>query len=188
MLCNGRHVLIFKISGLLLFHLGYYKLRKVEVNVSVTEPKYQFCQLYWICVRYNLGELKSRGHVTITHQMLVSTFQAFCRLSLSRSDKLLGKFLQDFSWLFPKLVIFYFSFICKKYVSHKACSINFEPPDNDLCSACHVYPLSRGARIISILFILNRFTWYYILHNLMNIPNPLNFGVGTFQLSLSMKS
>ena len=37
-------------------------------------------------------------------------------------------------------------------------SINFEQPDNDLCSVCHVYPLSRGAWIISILFILNRFT------------------------------
>ena len=31
--------------------------------------------------------------------------------------------------------------------------------DNDLCSACHVYPLSRAAWIISILFILKRFTW-----------------------------
>ena len=41
----------------------------------------------------------------------------------------------------------------------KVCSINFEPPDNDLCYACHVHPLSRGAWIISILFILNRFTW-----------------------------
>ena len=41
----------------------------------------------------------------------------------------------------------------------KVCSINFEPPDNDLCSVCHVYPLSRGAWMISILFILNRFTW-----------------------------
>ena len=41
----------------------------------------------------------------------------------------------------------------------KVCSINVEPPENDLCSACHVYPLSRGAWIISILFILNRFTW-----------------------------
>ena len=27
----------------------------------------------------------------------------------------------------------------------KVCSVNFKPPDNDLCSACHVYPLSRGA-------------------------------------------
>ena len=26
-------------------------------------------------------------------------------------------------------------------------------------SACHVYPISRGALIISILFIVNRFTW-----------------------------
>ena len=41
----------------------------------------------------------------------------------------------------------------------KVCSINFEPPDNDLFSPCHVYPLSRGAWIISILFILNRFIW-----------------------------
>ena len=39
----------------------------------------------------------------------------------------------------------------------KVCSINFEPPDNDLCSSCHVYPLSREAWIISILFILKRF-------------------------------
>ena len=43
--------------------------------------------------------------------------------------------------------------ICKVY------SINFEPPDNDLCSKCHVYPLSCRAWIISILFILNGFTW-----------------------------
>ena len=41
----------------------------------------------------------------------------------------------------------------------KVCSINFEPPDNDLCSACHVYPLSRRAWIIPVLFISNRFTW-----------------------------
>ena len=40
----------------------------------------------------------------------------------------------------------------------KVCSINSQSPDYDLCSACHVYPLSRGARIVSILFILNRFT------------------------------
>ena len=41
----------------------------------------------------------------------------------------------------------------------KVCSINFEPPDIDLCSACHVYPLFCGAWIISILFILNKLTW-----------------------------
>ena len=40
----------------------------------------------------------------------------------------------------------------------KVCSINFEPTDIDLCSACHAYPISRGAWIISILFIVNRFT------------------------------
>ena len=40
----------------------------------------------------------------------------------------------------------------------KVCSINFEPPDIDLCSTCHVYMISRGASIISILFIVNRFT------------------------------
>ena len=39
------------------------------------------------------------------------------------------------------------------------CSINFEPPDIDLCSGYHVYPISRGASIISVLFIANRFTW-----------------------------
>ena len=32
-------------------------------------------------------------------------------------------------------------------------------PDIDLCSACHVYPISRGAWIVSILFIVNRFAW-----------------------------
>ena len=42
----------------------------------------------------------------------------------------------------------------------KVCSINLErTDDNDLCSACHVYPLSLRARIISILFILNRLSW-----------------------------
>ena len=29
----------------------------------------------------------------------------------------------------------------------KVCSINFEPPDIDLGSACHVYPLFHGAWI-----------------------------------------
>ena len=79
-------------------------------------------------------------------------------------------------------------------VFSKVCSINFEPLDNDLCSACHVYPLSRGAWIISILFILNGFAsggggggGGVELHNLMNISNPLTFRVKTFQLSLSMK-
>ena len=41
----------------------------------------------------------------------------------------------------------------------KVCSVNFEPPDIDLCSACHVRPLLRGAWIVSILFILNKLTW-----------------------------
>ena len=41
----------------------------------------------------------------------------------------------------------------------KVCSINFEPPDIDLCSACHVYMISHRAWIISILFIVNRITW-----------------------------
>ena len=45
------------------------------------------------------------------------------------------------------------------WIITKVCSINFEPPDIDLCSACHVYPFSRGASIISILLIMNRFTW-----------------------------
>ena len=46
-----------------------------------------------------------------------------------------------------------------RHLLRKVCSINSEPPDNDLCSACHVYPFSREAGIISVLFILNRFTW-----------------------------
>ena len=48
---------------------------------------------------------------------------------------------------------------CGSYTYSKICSINFEPPDIDLCSVCHVYTISRGALIISILFIVNRFTW-----------------------------
>ena len=41
----------------------------------------------------------------------------------------------------------------------KVCSINFETPDNDFCSAYHVYPISSRTWIISILFIVNRFNW-----------------------------
>ena len=41
----------------------------------------------------------------------------------------------------------------------KVCSITSEPPENDLCSAWHFYPLSRGAWMISILFILNISVW-----------------------------
>ena len=73
--------------------------------------------------------------------------------------------LHVFSWGTKSQISF-------KKLDVKVCSINFEPPDNDFCSACHVHPLSRGAWIISILFILNGFT----------------FRVETFQLSLSMKS
>ena len=67
--------------------------------------------------------------------------------------------------------------------------MNFELPDNDLCSECDVYPLSRGAWInhLNTIYI----EWIYLgveLHNLMNISNPLTFRVKTFQLSLSMKS
>ena len=49
--------------------------------------------------------------------------------------------------------------ISLKFLFLKDCSINFEPPDIALCSSCHVYTISGGAWIISILFILNRFTW-----------------------------
>ena len=45
------------------------------------------------------------------------------------------------------------------FLSSKVCSITFEPPDIDLCSACHVYPLFRGAWIMSILFILDILSW-----------------------------
>ena len=34
--------------------------------------------------------------------------------------------------------------------------------------------------MISVLFILNRFTWGLNLHNLMNISNPLTFRIKTF--------
>ena len=65
-------------------------------------------------------------------------------------------------------------------IAAKVCSINFEPPDNDLCSACHVYPLSRGSWIISNTIYIE---WIYLgveLHNLMNISNPLTFRFETF--------
>ena len=65
----------------------------------------------------------------------------------------------------------------------KVCSINFEPHDNDFCSAFHVYPLSCGAWIISIPFILNRFIW-----GSNEYSNALTFRVKTFTLSLSTKS
>ena len=70
----------------------------------------------------------------------------------------------------------------------KVCSINFEPPDNDLCSACHVCSLSRGAWIISVLFYIEQIYLRVELHNLMNISNSLTFRVKIFQLSLSMMS
>ena len=38
----------------------------------------------------------------------------------------------------------------------KVCSVD---SDIDLCSACHVYPISRGASITLIQYIVNRFTW-----------------------------
>ena len=38
--------------------------------------------------------------------------------------------------------------------SLKVCSITSEPPEIDFCYACHVYPLSRGAWIISIKFMI----------------------------------
>ena len=38
------------------------------------------------CITLQHGELKSGGHVTITYQILRSTFQAFLTRSLPRSD------------------------------------------------------------------------------------------------------
>ena len=35
-----------------------------------------------------------------------------------------------------------------KRAAGRVCSINFEPLDNDLCSACHDHPLFIGAWII----------------------------------------
>ena len=40
------------------------------------------------------GEPKSSDHMTVTHQMLASTFLVFCTLSLSRAEK---KFWKNFS-------------------------------------------------------------------------------------------
>ena len=76
----------------------------------------------------------------------------------------------------------------RKHTKVKVCSLNFEPPDIDLCSACHVYPLFREAWIISILFILNETDMGVGFHDLMNNLKPLTFKVKTFQLLLSVKS
>ena len=70
----------------------------------------------------------------------------------------------------------------------KVCSINFEPPDNDLCSLVPcLTTFSWSMDYLNTIYI----EWIYLgveLHNLMNISNPLTFRVETFQLSLSMKS
>ena len=51
----------------------------------------------------------------------------------------------------------------------KVCSINFEPSEMDLCSACHAY---RGGWIILILSILNNFTrgLNYIIRRIPHSP------------------
>ena len=46
----------------------------------------------------------------------------------------------------------------RPYVS-KVYSVNFDPPEFDLCSSCHVYPRSREAWITSVPLTLNIFTW-----------------------------
>ena len=44
------------------------------------------------------------------------------------------------------------------YHDVKVCfSTSFEPPEIDLCSACHIHRLSQRARITSILFILTSY-------------------------------
>ena len=77
-----------------------------------------------------------------------------------RRDKKI--FFSEFIFLVLRKIFQYFldlrTNFSVSFEGFAVCSINFEPPDNDLCSACHVYPLSRGAWIISILFPLNGFT------------------------------
>ena len=70
----------------------------------------------------------------------------------------------------------------------KVSLINFEPPDIDLRSACHVYPLFRGAWIIFSTIYIEQTDLGIGLHNLMDNLKPLTFRVKTFQLLLSMKS
>ena len=70
----------------------------------------------------------------------------------------------------------------------KVCSINFEPPDIDLCF--------QVPRLLAFLWSMDYFSTIYIqqtdlgvgFHNLMNSLKPLTFRVKTFQLLLFMKS
>ena len=72
-------------------------------------------------------------------------------------------------------------------MAFKVCSIDSEPPDIDLCPACHVYRLFRGAQIISILFILNKLTLGMISKSYPQVK-PLTFRIKTFQLLKSVQS
>ena len=56
-------------------------------------------------------ELKSGGHLTITHHILASFISVIFVTIMPRSEKKLGNFRQDFSSLLPYFVTFSFSFI-----------------------------------------------------------------------------
>ena len=56
----------------------------------------------------------------------------------------------------------------------KVCSISFEPPESDLCSECHVYPLTMGVDYFNIINT-EQLNQGAELHNLMNISKPLIF-------------
>ena len=70
--------------------------RQIRINLSLSEAEVDMlqavksCSLIFSTERlYIPGEPKSGGHLTITHQMLASTFRAFRVRSLLRSDKIL---------------------------------------------------------------------------------------------------
>ena len=70
----------------------------------------------------------------------------------------------------------------------RVCSINFEPPDNDLSSACHDHPLFSWSMDYLNTIYVEQTDLGVGVHNLMNNLKLLTFGITTFQWLLSMKS
>ena len=66
-----------------------------------------------------------------SHPSQLRAFVRFENSSLPRISK-----VSDLVFIFNSL----FSFTFNKMIV-KVCSVNFEPPDIDLCSACYVHPL-----------------------------------------------
>ena len=70
-----------------------------------------------------------------------------CVVGARRKNQILALFVRKRNCA-AIMLEFYFklgtsSWSFKDNINSKVCSINFEPPDIDLCSVCHVYPISR---------------------------------------------